>query len=144
MPTIHREVTINRPVQAVFDYFANPDQEIARATPDIEVERVTPGPTSVGSEFRFRHASGPVRVSTSRFTVVDPPHELQFVGVVGALRPWNRLTFESKGPSTTVHLAGRANPTGAMRLLTPLATVMGRRLWDARLAKAKAALESHS
>ena len=143
MGTIRCEITINKPVETVYAYFANPDRAIVRATPDIEsVERLSPGPTAPGSTFRFVHAAGPVRESTSRFTVVRPPHELQFEGVVGALRPWNQLTFEAADGATTVRFAGKANPTGPLRLLVPLVSMVGRRLWNERLAKAKAVLEA--
>ena len=143
MGTIRCEIIINKPVDTVYDYFANPDRDIARATPDIEsVERLSPGPTAPGTTFRFQHARGPVHESTSRFTVVRPPHELQFEGVVGPLRPWNQLTFEAADGATTVRFAGQANPTGPSKLLAPLASMMGRRLWHERLAKAKAFLEA--
>ena len=143
MGTIRCEIIINKPVETVYDYFANPDRDIARATPDIEsVERLSPGPTAPGTTFRFKHASGPVHESTSRFIVVRPPHELQFEGVVGPLRPWNQLTFEAADGATTVRFAGQANPTGPSKLLAPLASMMGRRLWKERLAKAKAFLEA--
>jgi len=47
MGTIRCEITINKPVGTVYEYFANPDRAIARATPDIEsVERLSPGPTA--------------------------------------------------------------------------------------------------
>jgi hypothetical protein len=143
MGTIRCEIIINKPVDTVYDYFANPDRDIARATPEIEsVERLSPGPTAPGTIFRFHHGSGPVHESTSRFTVVRPPHELQFEGVVGPLRPWNQLIFEAADGATTVRFAGRANPTGPLKLLAPLASMMGRTLWHERLAKAKAFLEA--
>jgi uncharacterized protein YndB with AHSA1/START domain len=142
MGTIRCAITIDRPVEAVYDYFANPDK-IARATPEIEsVERVDPGPTAPGSTFRFRHSGGPVRESTLRFTVVRPNRELQFEGVVGPLRPWNQLTFDSVDGATEVRFAGKANPVGPMKLLGPIASRMGRKLWTERLAKAKAVLEA--
>jgi uncharacterized membrane protein len=143
MSTIRCEIRIDRPIEAVYDYFANPDRHIARVTPDIEsVERVDAGPTRPGSTFRARHSTGPVRESTSRFTVVRPNRELQFEGVVGPLRPWNQLTFDSVDDATMVKFAGRANPTGPVKLLAPLVSRMGRKLWRQRLAKAKTVLEA--
>jgi hypothetical protein len=143
MNTIRCQIRIDRPIEAVYDYFANPDKFVAQATPDIEaVERVNPGPTRPGSTFRFRHAAGPVRESTSRFTVVRPNRELQFEGVVGVLRPWNQLIFESVDGASTVSFSGRGNPTGPARLLGPLVSRMGRKLWAERLAKAKTVLEA--
>ena len=143
MGTIRCQITIKKPVEAVYEYFANPDRDIARATPGIEsVQRLSPGPTAPGSTFRFVHAGGPVRESTSRFTVVQPPRELQFDGVVGALRPRNQLTFNAADGATTVRFAGKANPTGPLKLMTPLVSMIGRRLWSDRLAKAKAFLEA--
>lgn len=143
MGTIRGEIRIDRPVEAVYDYFANPDKYVARASPNIEsVERVDAGPTRPGSTFRFRHSAGPVRESTSRYTVVRPNRELQFEGVVGALRPWNQLLFDSIDGATTVRFAGRANPTGPVKLLGPLVSRIGRKLWARRLAKAKTVLEA--
>jgi uncharacterized protein YndB with AHSA1/START domain len=144
MSTIRCEITIDRPIEAVYDYFANPDRYVAQATPDIEsVERVDAGPTVPGSTFRFHHSSGPVRESTSRFTVVRTNRELQFEGVVGFLRPWNQLVFEPVNGATSVRFVGRANPTGPVKLLGPFVSRVGRRLWAERLAKAKAFLEAH-
>jgi uncharacterized protein YndB with AHSA1/START domain len=143
MGTIRCTITIDRPVEAVYDYFANPDKHVAPATPDIQsVERIDPGPTAAGSTFRWRHATGPVRESTSRFTVVRPNRELQFEGVVGPLRPWNRLTFASVADAPEVTFAGKANPVGPMRLLGPIASRIGRNRWTERLARAKAVLEA--
>jgi hypothetical protein len=135
MGTIRCGITIDRPVEAVYDYFVNLDKHMA-------VERIDPGPTAPGSTFRFRHSAGPVRESTSRFTVVRPNRELQFEGVVGPLRPWNQLTFHAVDGATDVRFAGKANPVGPMKLLGPIASRIGRKLWTERLAKAKAFLEA--
>lgn len=89
-----------------------------------------------------RGLAGPVRESTSRFTVVRPNRELQFEGVVGVLRPWNQLLFELSQGTTTVRFAGRADPTGPARVLSPLVARIGRKLWADRLAKAKSFLEA--
>ena len=143
MGVIRSEIRIERPVEAVYGYFANPDRYVAQASPDVEsVVRVDAGPTQVGSTFRFRHLAGPVRESTSRFTVVRADRELQFEGVVGVLRPWNQLLFDPSQGATIVRFAGRANPTGAARVLGPLVSRMGRKLWADRLARAKSFLEA--
>ena len=143
MGVIRSEIRIERPVEAVYGYFANPDRYVAQASPDVEsVVRVDAGPTQAGSTFRFRHSDGPVRESTSRFTVVRANRELQFEGVVGVLRPWNQLLFEPSQGATTVRFAGTANPTGPARVLSPLVSRIGRRLWAERLAKAKSFLEA--
>ena len=42
-----------------------------------------------------------------------------------------------------VRFAGRANPTGPVKLLGPLPSRMGRKLLAERLAKAKTVLEAH-
>jgi hypothetical protein len=143
MGVIRSETRIERPVEAVYDYFANPDRYVAQASADVEsVVRVGAGPTQAGSTFRFRHSAGPVRESTSRFTVVRPNRELQFEGVVGVLRPSIQLLFDPSQGATTVRLVARANPTGPARVLSPLVSRIGRKLWADRLAKAKGFLEA--
>ena len=144
MGAIRSEISINRPVETVYDYFANPDRDMAQAPRPTSSpwSASMPGRLGSGSTFRFRHSAGPVRESTSRFTVVRPNRELQFEGVVGALRPWNQLLFDPSQGATTVRFAGRANPTGPARVLGPLVSRMGRKLWADRLAKAKSFLEA--
>jgi hypothetical protein len=52
------------------------------------------------------------------------------------------LIFDSVDDATMVKFAGRANPTGPVKLLGPLVSRMGRKLWRERLAKAKTVLEA--
>ena len=49
MGTIRCEITINKPVETVYEYFANPDRAIARATPDIESVERRPDPQFRGA-----------------------------------------------------------------------------------------------
>jgi len=141
--SIHCEITIDRPVAEVYDYFANPDRGVHRSGAGVaSIDRLTPGPTAVGSTFRFRMSKEPFRESTSHYTVVDPETELQWDAVMGPMRPKMMLRFEAAGHGTAVVLTGKPHPVGPAKLLSPLLTRLGVRVWNERLAHAKAYLEA--
>ena len=71
-----------------------------------------------------------------------PDEEIQFEGVVGPMRPKCVLTFDQAGAGTRVAFRGDPNPAGPCKLLSPLFTCKGQRVWSERLARAKAALEA--
>lgn len=140
--SIHCEITIDRPVAEVYDYFSNPDRFVPKSGAGVEsIARMTPGPTVAGSTFRFRMSKGPFRETTSQYTVVDHNTELQWDGVVGPMRPKMRITFDDVGGATALVLTGKPHPVGPAKLLSPLLTRIGVRVWNGRLAHAKAYLE---
>ena len=144
MGTIRCEIIINKPVETVYDYFANPDRDIARATPEIEsVERLSPGPTAPGTIFRFLHAQwagARVDVAVHRRTTPARAPVRGSGRAASAVEPAD-LRGSRRRNDGPVRRAGPIPPVRS-RLLAPLASMMGRRLWHERLAKAKAFLEA--
>lgn len=135
-------VTIARPCADVFDYFLNPDQYVAKGSPEVEsVVRSPEGPTRPGTTFLFRHIGRP-RETRSRFTAVVPDREIRFDGEVGPLRPTCLLTFAPTAGGTKVTLQADPNPIGPLKVLSPLIRRKGERLWAERLQRSKVALES--
>jgi uncharacterized protein YndB with AHSA1/START domain len=132
-------VTITRPVEEVFGYFLDLDRNAS--DPGVEsVTRTPEGPTVPGTTFRFRHAKGPETMT--RFTALVPNRRIDFEGRVGPLAPTGDFAFERVGAATRLTVRVDANPPRALRPLSPLIRRQGRKVWDARLARIKTALET--
>jgi hypothetical protein len=142
--TIESKVTINRPREEVFEYFQALDQNVPRTNPDVEWVVKTPGgPTGVGTTFRSRgRALGRVRETTMRFTGVVPNEEIRFEAEVGPMRPKGLFAFDQTEGGTRVTFRGDPNPVGIFKVATPIFLLIGRRVWQERLARAKASLEA--
>lgn len=135
---IHSATTIARPVEDVFQFLLDLDQH--PTDPGVEsVAKYPTGPTGPGTTFRFRHAKG--RETTMRFTAVEPGRRIGFEGKVGPLEPAGDFDLAHGEGQTTLTVRVAPNPTGPLKLLSPLVNHIGQRVWDQRLAAIKASLE---
>jgi uncharacterized membrane protein len=138
--TLESAVTIARPVEDVYRFFLDLDQNAS--DPGVESVVKTPhGPTAPGTTFRFHHRGRP-RETTTRFTSLEANRKIQFDGHVGPLRPTGDFSFQPTDGATTLTVHVEANPIGLFKLLTPLINRKGQEVWDDRLARIKAALEA--
>ena len=138
---IQSATTIARPVEDVFQFLLDLDQH--PTDPGVEsVVKSPDGPTGPGTTLRFTHAKG--RQTTMRFTAVEPSRRIGFEGNVGPLKPVGDFTCTPNDGHTrlTVHVA--PNPARPLKLLSPLVSRIGQRVWDQRLARIKAALEART
>jgi uncharacterized protein YndB with AHSA1/START domain len=136
---IESETTIARPVEDVFQFVL----ELDRHPSDPGVESVVKSPTGAtgpGTTLRFTQANG--RQTTMRFTAVEPSRRIGFDGKVGPLNPAGDFHFAQANGQTRLTVRVAPNPAGPLRLLSPLVNRIGQRVWDRRLARMKAALES--
>lgn len=140
MARIESGVTVARPVDQVFQFLLDLDKN--HTDPTVEsVEKVPDGPTEPGTEFLFRHSKGPKRTSM-RYTAIEPGERIAFDGVVGPLRPAGTFDFAEAEGGTRLSVDVAANPRGPLKLLSPVVNRVGQRIWDARLAHIKEAIES--
>ena len=58
------------------------------------------------------------------------------------MRPLCEFTFDQTEGGTRVTFRGDPNPVGLFKLLSPVFSRIGRKVWRQRLARAKAALEA--
>lgn len=124
MPHAEHTVTVNRPAGAVFDYLADGTHNTEWRSGVLEIERTSP---SGGEGATYRQVlSGPGgrRIDGDyRVTVFDPPNRLEFQVIAGPLRPTGVFELTETNPdTTTVRFALHAQPTGLMRLMTPMIT----------------------
>lgn len=141
MAKIESSVTIARPVEDVYAHFLDLDK--TSSDPDtVSAAKEPAGPTTAGTTFHFEHAKG--RRSMMRFTALDPNRRIDIEGDVGPARPKGDLRFEPTDGGTRLTVRLDPNPVGPLKLVPPLAAVIGQRIWDKRLARIKAVLESSS
>ena len=144
MARIESTVTIARRPEEVFDYFLTLDENVPKTNPEVEwVVKAPDGPTQVGTTLRSRGKSlGKVRETTMRFTAIVPNEKIRFEAEVGPMRPKCEFNFDQTHSGTRVTFRGDPNPVGVFKLLSPLFIRIGQHVWDERLARAKATLET--
>jgi uncharacterized protein YndB with AHSA1/START domain len=140
--TLESTVTIARPVEDVFRFFFEFDKNASSLGVDSVVKEPD-GPTGVGTVFHLRDESrGKVREATTRFTSIDRNRRIGFDGRVGPLRPEGAYIFDPAEGGTRLTVRVDAHPVGALQLASPLVKLSGKRVWDKRLVRIKAVLES--
>ena len=144
MGKVESTVTIARPVEDVYRFLLALDENAT--DPDTEsVVKEPTGPTAPGTTFRFRHKGrgGKVRETTMVFSELEPNRRIAFSGDVGPVRPEGAFILEPVGDSTRLGVRiDRLNPVGPFKLLSPVLSLVGQRIWDGRLQRIKEANES--
>lgn len=122
------EIVIYRPVEEVFDFVADERNEPRYNPRMLRAEKVSSGPTGVGTRFRAAIAS---RRRTTEMTIEITTYERP-----RRLGTWTRLswmdigymlTFEPVPAGTLMRWSWALELHGAMKLLRPMITLMGRR-----------------
>jgi len=139
------KVIIERPVEEVFGFVLDLTN-IPSTDPSVRsVEKTSEGPIDAGSTFLMRQEAPPVgkvREATVRYTAVEPNRNIEFEAMVGPITPTARLTFEQANGGTKVTFRGEPNPVGPLKVISPLISRQGQRMWDKRLAGLKSTLEA--
>ena len=144
MAKVEATVRIARPVAEVFRFFLDLDKNAHMTDPHVESVVKTPeGPTGPGTTFRFRQkALGKMRETTTTFISLESNRKIEMEARLGPLRPKGIITFDQANGGTTVVIRLSPNPVGPLKLLSPVFARIGQKVWDRRLARLKAALES--
>ncbi len=141
--SITSTIVIARPVAEVFEYILNFDKNGPEWATDVEsVEKTTDGPVGSGTTFaQVQKVMGKQRHTTLKFVEIDPNHTIKAEAELGPLSPRVTLTVSEAENGTHVSVDGDANPRGFFKLLSPIASRQGSRMWDARLSSLKKVLE---
>ena len=125
---IEDEITIERPVEEVFDFVADERNE-PRYNPNMRrSEKITEGPIGVGTRFRAEIVIGgrPIEMIVE-FTSYDRPRRLASFSTLSSMQIRGSLSFEAVPQGTRMRRSWRVQPRGFLRLITPIATFIGRR-----------------
>jgi glyoxylase-like metal-dependent hydrolase (beta-lactamase superfamily II) len=129
MSTIKGTTIVDRPVDTVFDFLADPRNEPSYNPAILTADKLTSGPIGVGTRFRQRvRALGGVGDVDIEVVEHRRPRQLAWQIRSSGMDVRGDLDFRSGPQQTTVHWTWRFVPLGRLRVLGPLVTAAGTRL----------------
>jgi hypothetical protein len=143
MAKIEGEILIGRSIEEVFDFVADQRNEPQYNPHMVRAAKVTDGPVGKGTVFRSATKSmGRTAEMRIELTGYDRPARLASRTIMRQADVAGTLTFEPVRSGTRMRWAWRVRPKGAVRLLAPLITWMGRRQEQAIWTSMKQYLEA--
>ena len=124
MIDVEASTVINRPVEAVFAFVADLENNPKWETNFVEVKRISPEPLGVGTVYQCVLRVPGQRV-TSRIEITEftPNQRISFRGDKPAsAKPVGSITFEPLGSGTKVTTLPRPEMRGVFKLLEPMMT----------------------
>jgi uncharacterized protein YndB with AHSA1/START domain len=125
------DVKVNRPVEKVFAWLTNPDNQGKFDKSSLEMEVLTPGPWRTGTQLReLRDLGGRKTEVLSEIAELEPNRLFVVRSKTGPgwLGTWR---FEPEGTGTRLRWTGQLTMKGFARLLEPL---IGRQM-NAQISK---------
>lgn len=140
MSHFESSVDIRRPIDDVYRWFLEMDQNAPRIDPEAdEARKEPPGETKPGTTFYLKSRG---RETPVTFTDLHQNQSIEFVTKIGPMRPTARLSFDETEAGTRLSIRAQSNLPTVLKPLEPFANRMGKREWDKRLERIRAALES--
>ena len=128
MTFIEGEIIIARPAETVFDFAADQRNEPRYNPRMVRAEKVTGGPVGNGTVFRSAvRAAGRATEMRSELTGYRRPARLASRTTMAQADIAGTLTFTLVPGGTRMRWAWVVRPKGAIRLLTPVISRLGRR-----------------
>ena len=132
MPRIAGEITIEAPVDEIFDLVADERNEPKYNPRILRAEKVTEGPLGPGSRFVAEPKSMGARgAMTLEVLEYERPHRLHNLVRSSYLQVDGTVTFEEVADATRLTWDWDMDLVGPLRLLTPLLAAIGPR-WERR------------
>lgn len=113
-------VTINRPVDEVFEFVAEPSHETDWHFDVKEVLRDKDGPYEIGEKFQWRINFGGLKTYSIEVTALEPNRFIELTTYEGPVLPVLTHTFQSEGAGTRYTRRIRFETKGLLRFLAPL------------------------
>lgn len=143
MSHIEGEILIWRRVEDVFDFVADERNEPRYNPRMLRVEKLTDGEIGIGTKFAATTNSGRETADMIiEVTAFDRPRRLASATTLPSMSITGTSTLEPAGAATRMRWSWELRPRGALKLLGPIVTVVGRRNETAIWADLKRLLES--
>ncbi|HVB44290.1 MAG TPA: SRPBCC family protein [Streptosporangiaceae bacterium] len=143
MTHIKGEITIERPVEVVFDFVADERNEPRYNPRMLQAQKTSPGPIGPGTTFEARAVSrGKPVAMTVETTGYDRPRRLESSTKVPRMDIRGAVTFDPVPQGTAMRWSWDVRPHGLLKLMTPVIARIGRRQEQAVWAGLKDLLES--
>jgi carbon monoxide dehydrogenase subunit G len=114
------DLKVDRPVEKVFAWLTNADNQAKFDKSSLKMELLTPGPWRAGSQFKeLRDLGGRKTEVLSEISELEPDRRFVIRSKTGPgwLGTW---IFEPEGDGTRLHWTGQLTMGGFARLLEPL------------------------
>jgi uncharacterized protein YndB with AHSA1/START domain len=120
---------VERPVDEVFAFVAEMENEPRWHTDIVEAERLTEGEVGKGTSYRVRFRSQPMSPPEGTVQIVEfeSDHRIVSRSDMGDMKPELTHVFEDADGGTKVTRRIEIETSGLMRLLSPVMKVMVRR-----------------
>ena len=142
MARIAGELVINRPVDEVFDFVADEQNEPRYNSRIRRAEKLSPGPIGRGTRFRAEAVTlGRTVGMTIEYTAYERPRRLASSIHMAAADILGTLRFDPVPSGTRMSWSWEMRLRGLYRLLTPIIVGAGRRQEQANWAGLKRFLE---
>jgi carbon monoxide dehydrogenase subunit G len=121
MPTITQSVTVNRPVEEVWDFISNFENTTRWSRGVLEARQTSDGPLGIGSALQtVVKAFGRRRTADYLVTEYEPNRAFAFEVTSGSMSSRVRYSVEPAGGGTRLTASGDAAATGLYKLLAPI------------------------
>ncbi len=128
MARVEGEITISRPVEAVFDFVADECNEPRYNARMVRAVQISEGPIGEGTRFRtVLEMMGRTIPMVVEFTGYERPSRLASATRSARMETEGALTFEPVSGGTRMRWSWNVRPRGAVKLMAPLVGVLGRR-----------------
>jgi Polyketide cyclase / dehydrase and lipid transport len=145
MARVEGEIIIARPVDEVFDFVADERNEPGYNPRMVRAEQVSSGPIGAAAQFQTElRTMGRTMLMTVEFTRFERPRLLASKTTSSIMETEGALTFESVAAGTRMRWSWDIRPRGALKLLTPLVGLLGRRQERAIWSELKRVLEART
>jgi uncharacterized protein YndB with AHSA1/START domain len=139
MITAQAAVTIDRPIEVVFDFLADARNEPRWLPGAVGIAKLTDEP--VGQATRFQGQYARIGTVTLELVTYDRPHAVTFRGQAKTMDFDDAVTLTTVTGGTQLAAVMTARPHGVMRLMQPLVGRVMRQQFAANWLHLKAALE---
>lgn len=128
MVEVNGDILIGRPVEEVFDFVANQENE-PQYNPEMRVtSKTTEGPIGAGTTFQAEMTGrGRVVPMTIRVTEFERPRRIRERVEMQSMDLAGGLDFEATDTGTRMRWHWDLRPNGVLRFIGPLVASMGRR-----------------
>jgi carbon monoxide dehydrogenase subunit G len=141
--TISQHVTVDRPVEEVWEFISNFENTTRWSRGVLEARQTSGGPLGVGSTLRtVVKAFGRRRTADYLVTEYEPNRAFAFEVTSGPMTSRARFLVEPAGAGTRLTASGEAEATGPYQLLAPILVRTLKRHSQDDLANVKRILEA--
>jgi carbon monoxide dehydrogenase subunit G len=143
MTTITQSVTVDRPVEEVWDFIGDFENTTRWSRGVLEARQTSDGPLGVGSTLQtVVKAFGRRRTADYLVTEYQPNHAFAFEVTSGPMTSRARYSVQPAGAGTRLTASGEAEASGLYKLLAPVLVRTLERHSQDDLANVKRILEA--